>query len=304
MTDILLTAVLPIFAVAAFGFIAGRTKLFDLAMAAVINRFVFYFPLPALSFNLLATARFDQFNWPLLIGYFLSEGSVYLLGLLIARLVFKRDWGESILLGVAAAYSNHVLFVLPIALTLFGDAVTLPIVAIIAVDSLFMVGLTMVVMDIMTLEKPSFSAVISRLSKNPTIVALLIGLAFGLLKIELPKGAGVFLSFVSATTAPCALFALGIVLSNSNRSTPIALPMTMSIIKVIVHPMIAISTIVLGFQITPEVARPALMVAAGPCGAMAFVMATNYNVRVDAIAKAILFSIVTSILSVSLMAAY
>ena len=302
MTDILLTAVLPIFAVAAFGFIAGRTKLFDLAMAAVINRFVFYFPLPALSFNLLATARFDQFNWSLLIGYFLSESGVYLLGLFIARLVFKRDWGESILLGVAAAYSNHVLFVLPIALTLFGDAVTLPIIAIIAVDSLFMVGLTMVIMDIMTLGKPSFSAVISRLSKNSTIVALLIGLAFGLLKIELPKGVGVFLSFVSATTAPCALFALGIVLSDSNRSTPIALPMT--IIKVIVHPMIAIGTIVLGFQITPEVARPALLVAAGPCGAMAFVMATNYNVRVDAIAKAILFSMVASILSVSLMAAY
>ena len=302
MTDILLTAVLPIFAVAAFGFIAGRTKLFDLAMAAVINRFVFYFPLPALSFNLLATARFDQFNWSLLIGYFLSESGVYLLGLFIARLVFKRDWGESILLGVAAAYSNHVLFVLPIAHTLFGDAVTLPIIAIIAVDSLFMVGLTMVIMDIMTLGKPSFSAVISRLSKNSTIVALLIGLAFGLLKIELPKGVGVFLSFVSATTAPCALFALGIVLSDSNRSTPIALPMT--IIKVIVHPMIAIGTIVLGFQITPEVARPALLVAAGPCGAMAFVMATNYNVRVDAIAKAILFSMVASILSVSLMAAY
>ena len=302
MTDILLTAVLPIFAVAAFGFIAGRTKLFDLAMAAVINRFVFYFPLPALSFNLLATARFDQFNWSLLIGYFLSESGVYLLGLFIARLVFKRDWGESILLGVAAAYSNHVLFVLPIALTLFGDAVTLPIIAIIAVDSLFMVGLTMVIMDIMTLGKPSFSAVISRLSKNSTIVALLIGLAFGLLKIELPKGVGVFLSFVSATTAPCALFALGIVLSDSNRSTPIALPMT--IIKVIVHPMIAIGTIVLGFQITPEVARPALLVAAGPCGAMAFVMATNYNVRVDAIAKAILFSMVASILSVSLISAY
>ena len=79
-----------------------------------------------------------------------------------------------------------------------------------------MVGLTMVIMDIMTLGKPSFSAVISRLSKNSTIVALLIELAFGLLKIELPKGVGVYLSFVSATTAPCALFALGIVLSDSN----------------------------------------------------------------------------------------
>jgi predicted permease len=86
MTDILLTAVLPIFAVAAFGFIAGRTKLFDLAMAAVINRFVFYFPLPALSFNLLATAKFDQFNWPLLIGYFYPKVASIYLGFL------SHDW--------------------------------------------------------------------------------------------------------------------------------------------------------------------------------------------------------------------
>ena len=211
MVDILFNSVLPIFIVAAFGFVAGRVKLFDNDMAMVINRFVFYFPLPVLSFNLLASAHFEQFNWSLLIGYFLSEGVVYVCALVIARYLFKRGWPEAILLGVAAAYSNHVLFVLPIALSLFGDAVTLPIAAIIALDSLFMVGLTMVVMDIMTLEKPSISSVFSRLSKNPTIVALLCGLVFGLLSIELPKGINVFLDFVSATAAPSALFALGIV---------------------------------------------------------------------------------------------
>lgn len=304
MTDVMLGAVLPIFAVAAFGFIAGRTGLFDHAMALIINRFVFYLPLPALVFNLLSSARFDQFNWPLLFGYFLSEGVVYVLALLTARLLFKRGWRESILLGLAAAYSNHVLFVLPIAVVLFGDAVTLPIVAIITVDSLLMFGLTMVAMDVLTLERPTAIGILGKLSKNPTIVGLLAGLVFGLLQIQLPSGITVFLDFVSATAAPCSLFALGIVLANRSEPVPMALPLTISVIKVVIHPLAAMGFLVFGFQITPELARPALMAAAGPCGAMAFVMAMNYGVKVDAIARAILITMVASVLTVSLMAGY
>jgi len=304
MTDVLFGAVLPIFAVAALGFAAGRTGLFDHAMALTINRFVFYLPLPALTFSLLANAQFDQFNWTLLIGYFLSEGAVYLLALSIARYVFKRDLREAILLGFAAAYSNHVLFVLPIAVVLFGDAVTLPIVAIITVDTLIMFGLTMVAMDVLTLERASVTGVVSKLSKNPTIVGMLLGLAFGLLGVQLPTGIGVFLDFVSATAAPCSLFALGIVLANRNQPVPLALPLTVSAIKVVVHPLIALGILVFGYQVTPELARPALMAAAGPCGAMAFVLAMNYQVRVDVIARAILFTMVASVLTVSLMAGY
>lgn len=304
MTDVLFGAVLPIFAVAVFGFIAGRAGLFDHAMALIINRFVFYLPLPALTFSLLANAQFDQFNWPLLIGYFLSEGLVYLLAFAIARFVFKRDLRESILLGFAAAYSNHVLFVLPIAIVLFGDAVTLPIVAIITVDTLVMFGLTMVVMDVFTLDRPTVGGVVLKLSKNPTVVGILLGLVFGLLSVELPTGIGVFLEFVSSTAAPCSLFALGIVLANQNQPVPMGLPLTISVIKVVVHPLIALGILTFGYQITPELARPALMAAAGPCGAMAFVMAMNYQVRVDVIARAILITMVGSVLTVSLMAGY
>ncbi|NQV99005.1 MAG: AEC family transporter [Rhodospirillales bacterium] len=304
MTEVLFDAVLPIFAVCAFGFLAGRVGLFDKAMALVINRFVFYLPLPALTFNLLASARFDAFSWPLLIGYFLSEGAVYLCALLAARYLFKCGWLEAILLGLAAAYSNHVLFVLPIAVALFGDAVSLPIVAIITVDSLVMFGLTLVAMDALTLDKPSLGGILLKLGKNPTIVGLVAGLVFGLAQVPLPTGVGVFLDFVSATAAPCALFALGIVLAERRAPVPLALPLTISIIKVVIHPLIATAIILFGYQITPELARPALMVAAGPCGAMAFVMAMNYGVRVDAIARAILITMVASVLTVSLMAGY
>jgi len=44
------------------------------------------------------------------------------------------------------------------------------------------------------------------------------------------------------------------------------------------------------------------MVAAAPCGVMAFMLALNYGVRVDAIAKAILYTAIGSLLTVTLAA--
>lgn len=304
VVGVLLDAVLPIFSVAALGYAAGRIGLFDNAMASAINRFVFYLSLPALCFKLIHRAPFEHFNWLLLNGYFLSELLVYGIGFLFARFFFKCGWRESILLGLAAAFSNHVLFVLPIALTLFGDSVTLPIVAIITVDSLIIFGFTLLLMDVLTLDKPSVTGIVVKLAKNPPVVGLASGLVLGLMNIELTKGIDTFLDFVSATAAPCSLFALGIVLSKTEGDTRTALPLAISVLKVVVHPLLALAIIVLGFQITPDTARPALMVAAGPCGAMAFVMALNYNVKIDAIARSIFFAMIASVVMVTLMAAY
>ena len=55
-------------------------------------------------------------------GYFVTEVLMYAAGFLIARLVFKTDVMEAALLGLAIALTNHILFVLPIAITLFGEA--------------------------------------------------------------------------------------------------------------------------------------------------------------------------------------
>jgi predicted permease len=50
------------------------------------------------------------------------------------------------------------------------------------------------------------------------------------------------------------------------------------------------------------VAAPAMMVAAAPCGAMSFVLALNYKVRVDAISRAILYSSIGSLVTITLAA--
>lgn len=304
MVSILLDAVLPIFAVAVLGYGAERIGLFDMDMASAINRLVLYLAIPALSFKLLSGADFEHFHWLLLSGYFASELTVYGIGFLIARFLFRCGWRESILLGMSACFSNHVLFVLPIAVTLFGDAATPQIIAIITFDSFLMFGGTLMLLDILTLDKLSLAGIGLKLSRNPTIVALAAGVAFGLFSLPVPTGFGTFLDFVGDAAAPCSLFALGIVLSHHRGSARTALPTTIAALKVIGHPLAALAIIVFGFGIEAETARPALMTAAGPCGAMAFVMALNYGVKIDAIARSVLFAMVASVPAVTIMAGF
>ena len=144
MIQILSNGVLPIFAVAVVGYLLGRLGVFGTPDAAIINRLVFMVALPALGLNLLLNAQFADFNWGLLVLYFLCELLLYLGATACARRLLHCDRNESILLGLAAAFGNHVLFVLPIAVSLFGDAVTEPIIAIATLDSILLFGGTII----------------------------------------------------------------------------------------------------------------------------------------------------------------
>ena len=73
MLSYLGTAVFPIFAIGAFGFLLGRMRTFDVAAAFSINKFVMLVCMPALCIEFLALAPIESFDFLLLFGYFLSE---------------------------------------------------------------------------------------------------------------------------------------------------------------------------------------------------------------------------------------
>ena len=74
-------------------------------------------------------------------------------------------------------------------------------------------------------------------------------------------------------------------------------------LKVVAHPLLAW----LLFSSAAGLAHPAwtssaLLVAAGPCGAMPFVLALQYKVNVATIARAVGYSTVISLVTLALMA--
>ncbi len=77
--------------------------------------------------------------------------------------------------------------------------------------------------------------------------------------------------------------------------------MAISGLKLVVMPLVAWALIYLAFPISPEWSNPAMLVAAGPTGAMPFVLALQYQVPVAAIARTILISTLGSLVTVTLM---
>lgn len=302
MTEVFFNAVFPVFALMGIGFAFCRFGLFDATMAGAVNRFVFYVSLPALLFGLLARASFEEFDLPALAAYGVSEAVMYAIGFAIGRFGFKRGVRESLLLGLALGLVNHVLYVLPIATSLFGEAASAPIAAIVTIDSIFVYGATMMVMDATSDANPSLSGVIRRFSRNPQVWAILGGIAFAASDAALPKGVSVFVDFAGRTAAPCALFALGVVLSAQGAPERPSLPVLYCALKLIAHPAMVWVLVFLVFDAGADWSKPLMMVSAAPCGAMAFVLALQYEVEIRHIARAIIYTSVGSVITVSLAA--
>ncbi len=303
MLDHLLNGVLPVFGIGAVGYFFGRRGTFDFNMAMALNKFVMFVAMPALGFQLLANAPLAEFNFAMLGGYFVTEVLLYTAAFLIARLVFKTDVMEAALLGLAVALTNHILFVLPIAITLFGDTAVTPIVAIISMDGMVIFSGSLILMEVLAGKNGPFGQTLGKIARNPPLVAMSLGLVVGLLGVSVPTGFDVFLGFLGGTASPVLLFALGIILSQRASGSRPKLPVAITGVKLMVHPLLAWAVFAGVLQLAPEVRNPAMMVAAAPCGVMAFMLALNYGVRVDAIARAILYSSIGSLVTVTLAAA-
>ncbi len=289
------------------GYGLRRVRFFEVSNAQAINRFVFYVAMPALIFNLVRKVPLHQIDAPTIGVYLLSEFAVYGGVALICMRYFKCSAAESVLIGMAAAFVNHLMFVLPIARSLYDLAAVEPIAAIVFVD-VIVFCLTVLLMDMMRAhqsKKPGafrLSNVILMLAKNPMVIAATLGVLAGLFPSVLPSGVHTYAQFLAGAAAPAALFALGVILGDQPMR-PVGGPAWLAIgAKLVLHPAIFF---VLGgiVAMKPDWQTMAFLVAAGPCGAMPFVIALQYNVKSTVIAKAVLISTTLSLLSLSALTA-
>ena len=299
MLAALFNGVLPIVTISFIGYAFGKLKVFDFGSAIILNKFVMFVAMPVLGFKLLSDASLFDIPNQLLLGYLISEIAVYIITFLVARRIFLVDVKEAFLLGLATALTNHVLFILPISEILIGSNATLPIVALISMDGLLIFSGTIIAMDIMSSPNRGWKPTVSKIISNPPILGMLAGLFYGMSGFQVLPNFGIFLTNISATASPVLLFALGIILSIKRDEVVASLSNLIVAIKLILHPTIAYIIFVFLLALPIDLTKPALMVAAAPCGVMSFMLAINYGVKVDNIARVILLSSLLSLLTVS-----
>ena len=295
--------ILPIFMALLVGYGMRHFAFFDVPAAQAINRFVFYLAMPGLIFSLVSHIPFGGIDWATMSVYLGSEAIIYGGVAWLAYRVFKCAAGEALLIGMAAGFVNHLMFVLPIAEGLHGAVAARPIAAIVFIDVLVF-AFTVFAMDILAARHQPGERqfrpwhVIGMLSRNPMVIATSLGGLAAATFQSVPNGIFTYAKFVGAAAAPAALFALGVILADRPMRPVGALAWTAIGAKLLLHPLVFVA---LGSWATMDINWETMgfLVAAGPCGAMPFVIALQYGVNPSPIAKAVLISTLLSLISLS-----
>lgn len=295
------TAILPVFAALLLGYALGWRGILNRADATAINKFVILAALPALLFGLVARAPLDAFNVKVVLVYLLSESIIYGLGFLLAYRVFKRPVLEALLIGMACCFSNHVFFVFPIAQAVIGPEAALPVAAVMAVDAVVLYGATILLLDVVSAGSGSLVKIGKQIGSNPLILSLAAGLVVNLSGLPLHAGLVRYVDFIGAATAPTALFALGVMLSAVSLKRVEGAAATAIGLKLLVHPLLFAGLALMAGVSDPVWYGAVLLVAAGPCGAMPFVLALRYGIDPTLIMKAILISTAASVVTLAFL---
>jgi predicted permease len=218
------------------------------------------------------------------------------LGFSIAKIIFKRHFSESIIIGMTSSFSNHLFFVYPIALFEFGPKDIVPIETIISVDFIT-VGLSVCALELAVHKKINFGQIFLSQLKNPALIGLFLGLMIFFFQIHLPLSVNRLVNFICDAGTPCALIAMGVLLSYQTDKTQIKLSIVITLLKILIFPLILFIILHL-IDYDLNISRTTMMVAAAPIGAMGLVFASIYNVTTDAVVRSGIISYILALLSI------
>jgi hypothetical protein len=302
--DAILNVALPIFAVMAAGYAAGRTGLLGPASTEALNRFVVYVSLPALIFRALAGVDVAQvFNWRFLAAYGGAMVVTQLLAMGVGALFFRHRLAGASLHGISAAFGNVGYMGIPLCIFAFGPDGLLPAMLAVIFGSLVQVTGAVVLIEA-TLHatrglKQALTGTARSIVLNPFIMAPLAGLLIAVSGVELWSPLDAFLKLVGDAALPCALFAIGLFLVGRSVTRGGDEVLAMSVVKLFIQPALAL---VLAFTLmTPDDvwAKSAVVLAALPTAATAFVVAQQYDMFLQRASATVLVTTVVSAVTVS-----
>lgn len=278
-----LNVVFPMFFLMMLGVILKRIKMVDERSLTVMNSLIFRVFMSTLLFlsvyNIGDFSAFSVKNLKLMLYAFVSILVVLVLAWLIfVRLIADKKRLAVVIQGVYRG--NFILFGLAIAGSLCGDA-GLGIVSILTVITIPTFNiLAVIILEYYSGKEISRKKLIKQVSKNPLVIATVIGIIFLASGIKLPKLIYKSLNDISKIATPLAFIVLGAELKFGNMLKNMKYLIFVDFLKLVVNPLISISIgKMLGFQRAEIVAL--LAMTACPTAVSSFTMAKEMNVDGD-----------------------
>ncbi|NCW99384.1 MAG: hypothetical protein EBW71_10510 [Betaproteobacteria bacterium] len=314
-----LEVTLPLFGLVFCGFFGQRLRLLPEGSVDALNRFLFYFALPAMLFRAIAFQPLSAFTqWSFLAAWVISALACFTLAYAFATRYLQKAPMAATLTAMNVTHPNVGYMGLPLALELGRDFVPLMVIAILS-DLFVVVVLSIVLLEIRTRSadaqifseaqgfglyrgRPAMRSitftVLQGLSRSPLVIVSLLGLIVSVLALPVPPLLDHFSRLLGAAAAPVALFAIG---ASIGRSALRLNRFSASMVgwKLLVHPLIAAGVLLCMPNIDSKAVALGIMAAALPSASNTFIIGNRYGVDTSAVAQSIVAGSMLAVLSVS-----
>lgn len=305
----LVAVVLPVFGFIGLGYATVATGLLRDEVGDALSTFVFSVAMPTLLFRGIGTLAMPEFSpWPYYLAYF---GAAFLnigLGILVIRRVFGRDAHVGVIAGLSAAYSNIVMVGLPMVTQAFGEEGLAVTMMLIAVHLPVMMLLSAIMIEFAEAssggagaKKVDIPRAVLRatggLIRNHLVIGILAGIVFRFSGLEISGFAATMIEGVSGTAIPLALISLGMSLHRFGIRGNVQQAVAIGAIKLFVFPAVVFVLATFVFALPKIAVAAAVICAACPTGANAYLIATRFQTGLKLSANAITLTTAFSVLS-------
>jgi predicted permease len=301
--DPVLGAVLPVFGLVACGYLAGRFGLVTQAASAALNQFVYAFALPAMLFVAVYRGSLEE----ILSGYFLlavivATVGTALLGFFLSHYVKGATPAESTMRALNASFANTGYLGIPLVTVAYGERAALP--AALATVATNFVSFALAIVCLELFVNPRRGGVRRALRGvviSPLIWPIGLAILFVSLEVRIPLPLERFATLLAAAAGPCALFAIGLFVSQLSIREGATASWQTTVLKLVLHPLLMAALVFWLVPVDPLWAKVAVVCAGLPLGATAFVLAQRYKLLEAETSTGAVVSTAASLLTVSLV---
>jgi malonate transporter len=302
----ILNTVLPVFGMIALGFGFGKAKIIDQVAGRGISLFVFNAAIPALLFKTVASLDAGGAPWGLWAAFFGGLTITWIAAAIASRFFDSLDASGGAAASMAAGFGNLALLGTPLALAHFGNAVALPLGMILSVHAPVLWFAAMLHREL-SRHSGNFSIIrtakelLINLATNAIVVGLLLGSLWRMTGLGLHPIADRMLTMLGDASVPTALFALGLSLAGYSLRGTWSGMFSIIAIKMVLMPVVVFLLVRFAVPLPPLWGKLAVLFAAMPTGANAFLFASKYDESVAPVSGAIALGTALAAISASLL---
>jgi malonate transporter and related proteins len=289
----IITTVLPVFGLIVLGYLFAKARILDATAGRGMTLFVFNIAIPAFLFRTVATlAEPEASPWLIWIVFFGGIAITWMVTAVVSRTQSSISYSGGAAASMATGFGNLALLGTPLAISHFGPAAAIPVGLILSIHAAVLWFAATVHREIARSSQSfSFLNMVKelgvQLATNGIVISLVAAALWRFTGLGLHPVPDKMLEMLGTAGVPTALVALGVSLAGYSLKGSWGGMFTLIALKMLLLPICVFLLARYVVPLPPLWTKVAVLFAAMPTGANAFLFAQKNDEAVPAVSGAV-----------------